>query len=309
MEVITGDTNINAALQAALGHPPPFTADECRDLQGPLALRHTSDISILKHCPNLRRLEIFASDIETLDDLSGLESLETLRISCSTVQSIAALKHCHALETVELVLNLVEDASPLMGLPRLKSGSLAGNPWTPESYHEIIPKLLSTPSEAGTRPPLLDFSNEADWQLTRSLYEHGFRASFAHIDTRPVLVKPGPPSIPNADCDFIELPASIIRMDMKRPGFTVDALFKEFIGERGADAPLLSFDFHSHRELGTSADAAAWVRDSSLPTEVKDELMKLVRKFPSLIFYKEDDIFLDRMEAALKVRFPHWFRE
>jgi hypothetical protein len=309
MEIKVEDSGVNSALQTALGHPAPFSAEECVSLEGPLLINQSRDLSALNACPNLRHLEIFASDVASLDALAGLEKLVTLRVACSTVRDIRALAACRALETVDLVFTFAEDLRPLLGLPALRYGVLVGNPWTPDSYHKLRPLLLKMPTERWKRPPVLDFSSQREWELTLELQGVNGGACFATLDTRSLLVRPGPPSFPNSNCDFLPLPLEYVRIDMKEPDFSITKLLQNYLLPGEQNSEFKALDYHSHYIIGAGDDAEAWVRDSPLPDRSKQALMRFIHRFPSLVFYREDDTVLDRVEAARSISLPPWLRQ
>jgi hypothetical protein len=309
VELNTSDLSLQLALETALRHPAPFTSEECQVLVGPLLISHARDLSLVRYCSSLQHLEIFASDIEDLNVLMDTPQLTTVRVVCSSLYNIEALATCHRLESVELVLTYIEDLGPLMALPNLRRGVLLGNPWTPESYHDLRPRLLNAPTETWQKPPVIDFSNEREWRLTRTLRERELQACFAYIDTRPVLVRPGIPTMPNADCDFLNLPLGFVEIEIQASGFTIQELFRKYLGERVSTSTHRSFDFRSHYTLGTQEDAEAWISNSSLAVPTKDALFHFVHRFPTLTFYQEDTLFLDRQEESLNISLPPWLRE
>lgn len=303
------DTGLKRALAEALGHSAPFTAKECRPLTGPLAIKHARDLSELSHCPDLEHLEIFASDVESLSVLEHLQKLATLKVNCCPVREIASLAHCHQLTHLELNFTFVEDLSPLMALPGLRRGRLLGNPWLAVSFYELRPRLLQTPTERWGQAPVLEFSRQAEWQLTRQMWDQGIKACFSTVDgTRPVLVRPGIASVTKADCDFIAVRPEFVRL--KLPALkekTAAALFETLLLGHERRDPAHTFDFQSHRVLGNREEAQTWVKEASLPEGTKAELLRFVNRFPSVTFYKEDDTFLDRLAASRGVQLPHWF--
>jgi hypothetical protein len=305
------DTGLRRALAAAVGHSAPFTAAECRPLTGPLLIKHTRDLSELSYCPNLEHLEIFASDVASLSVLEHLPKLVTLKVDCSPVQEIEPLAHCHELTHLELNFTFVEDLSPLMALPSLRSGRLLGNPWLAVSYYELRPRLLQIPTERWGRAPVLEFSRQAEWQLTRQMWDQGIKACFSTVDgNRPVLVRPGIASVTKADCDLMAVRPEFVRL--KLPALkekTAVALFETLLRDHERSDPAHTFDFHSHRVLGNQEEAQAWVKEASLPDDIRAELLRFVNRFPSVTFYKEDDTFLDRLAASRGVQLPHWFTE
>lgn len=309
MELNPADPALITTLEAAIGHVSPFTVEECQALEGPLRVEYARDLSPLGHCRNVRQLEIFASDVETLDSLAGLESLLVLRVVCSTVRNVEALTTCRMLESVELVLNLVEDPRPLIQLPHLAHVSLTGNPLNTKSYAELRLALLGTRAMPWNKTPVVEISSERELRLAQALQNRGIPASFATIDVRPVLVAPGIPSIPNSSCDFLEIPLGFVEAAMLRPDFSIESLFDEYLDGQDLHSERRVFDFRSHFILGHSEDAASWVRSSSLAEYSMQSYLQFIRRFCKLTFYKEDDNVLDREEQIFRVRLPLWLRE
>lgn len=69
-----------------------------------------------------------------------------------------------------------------------------------------------------------------------------------------------------------------------------------------------TFDYDAHRILGTSSDAAAWVAQSSLAAAHQRLLQQFIARFPSLMFFKDDQAVLDHVEQRNQVALPPWFR-
>lgn len=309
MEINTSDRGEQLAFEAALGHSAPFTLAECSALNKPLVISSARKISLVQYCRNLPSLEIFTSEIKNVDFLVASENLSTLKIICSTLENIQMLSRCQSLENLEIICTFVEDLNPLMDLPRLRRGVLLGNPWTEESYHQLRPKLLTTPTAEWKKPPVIEFSNTEDWQLTRQLWEYGLKVCFANFDgNRSVLVKPGISNKTNLNCDFISEDRVIVEEELEKPNLTTDLLFDNLLLDRDPTQIERSFDFQSHRILGDSNDARMWVETSSLPERMKLFLLRFISRFPTLTFYKEDAALLDRKEEELKVKLPDWLR-
>ncbi len=308
MELNTSDSALKSTLEKALGHLAPFTEQELHSLIS-LKINYAKDVSLIRHCINLQNLEIFACDLQDLDILKTCKKLSNLRVACSPLKNIQYLRDFSKLETVELVLTFVEDLAPLMDLPMLTQGVLLGNPWTPESYQELKQKLLTIPTANLNKPPLIDFSSEKEWQFTRNLYSQGLPASFAKFDTRPVLVKPGIPSIPNSICDFLNLPMAFIEMEIRTPDFTLEKIFNKYLGTRDTNSNFRKFDFYSHYLIGSGDDAQKWVTCSSLLNDTKQSLLHFIGRFEELIFYREDNVLLNREEESANITLPQWLRD
>jgi hypothetical protein len=301
------------ALEQALGHPAPFTDDECRLLVGPLCIQHALDLSSLRHFPHLRHLEIFASDINDLDVLGELQHLRKLTIIASSLSDIEAIAECVELESLTLNFTLVEDLAPILDLPKLKRGALIGNPWTSQSYYELRPQLLQKNNGHG---PLLEFSSEQDWKFGRRLIENGLPITFSGLDdTRRVIVRPGVPIFTSAACDFVadrEYAVEFLLFELDRmsqvTAQVIESLF-DMLPKDERQNPSRSFDLTSHRVLGYADDARRWVEFSQLEPDWKQSLLHFVNEFPALVFYQEDETIIAGIEAMTSVALPRWFRD
>jgi hypothetical protein len=307
------DRALADAFKEALGHPAPFADDECRHLVGPLRIQHAQDLSELRHCPNLRRLELFGCDITDLDFLVGLQQLTTLKVTASTLAEINRLADCPTIEHLELNFTFVEDMRPLLALPRLKSGTLLGNPWSEESFYQLRPQLLQEDSGQG---PLLEFSTRQDWQFGRKLYDYGVPFTFSGLDgTRRVMVRPGIPVYTQAGCDFIndtEYPVEFLLFELQKMaevGPEVTALVFDMLAKSERENANRNFDLNSHRTLGHALEARQWVEQSLLPPTEKAQLLRFIARFPKLIFYKEDKAVIAAIEAMTQATLPAWFAD
>ncbi|WP_375471623.1 hypothetical protein [uncultured Nostoc sp.] len=309
MSLETKDSGLNQALETVLEHPSPFRVDELQALKGPLKISSAADISLLCHCQNLEQLEIHASNINNLSDITGLDNLTTLRVTCSPIEDITAITTCTNLEIIEIMFTLVEDLTPLMALPSLRRGVLIGNPWNETSYNELRPRLLESPSRRWQQPPMIEFSNKWDWELTCQLRARGQRGCFGVHEGHSVLVRPGIPSIPNLDCDFMYIDPGILRPEMHSPDFSVDGLFTAVYGESVPTESESLFAVKKHYTQGNAEEAKAWVNASKLPKTTKQALLRFIKRFPTLQFYKEDTELLNSVEVSEQVKLPKWLRD
>jgi|GEM_PF-6074340 len=281
MIIDTNDLGLKQALETALGHPAPFTVEELHSLKGPLTISQAADISLLNHCHNLEQLTIHAANVSSLNALSGLKKLTTLRVTYTPIEDISAIATCTALEVIELMFTLVQDLNPLMNLPSLRSGNLIGNPWNETSYYELRPRLLQSPTPRWQESPNIEFSDEFDWEITRELLKKGQRGCFATLDGREVLVRPGMVSIPNQDCDFRVISGGALGSKIRRADFSVDGLFVEAFGDKGPDQPRSLFAYERPYTQGTADEARTWVISSVLLEETKNALLRFIDRFPT----------------------------
>jgi hypothetical protein len=68
------------------------------------------------------------------------------------------------------------------------------------------------------------------------------------------------------------------------------------------------FPLDEHITVGSSVEATAWVRDSSLGPECKEAMLGLIARFPTQTFTREDDALLDHFESIDDVELPGWLR-
>lgn len=313
MKLELDDPVFDLAMAEATAHEPPYMAEEMEGFSGPLRVQHATSLTDLRHCPNLRHLELFACGAADLRPVATLKQLETLRVRCSAVENIAPLASCEQLTELEVSFTLVQELAPLLSLPRLRRGVFLGNPWTAESYHHWRPKLLRRNNGIEL---LLEFSAESEWQLARKLWERGLRLAFSGLDgTRRVLVRPGVPTYTRAACDFIrdeEFTAEALLFELKQrpePAVLLEALFKNGLTEAERNNPDRTFDFGSHRTLGHAAEARQWVEGATLAADQQAALMRFIARFPAMTFYREDDSVVQGIEARSGVRLPAWFAD
>ena len=68
------------------------------------------------------------------------------------------------------------------------------------------------------------------------------------------------------------------------------------------------FSYNDHVTVGTSSEAAEWVRNSSLRPECKEAHLRLISRFPTQSFTREDNALLDYREAIDSISVPAWMR-
>lgn len=300
---------VTAALERALGHPPPFTDGECTSFDGTLTVWRAESLEGVERCERLTGLEVFASDVPSLEPLGGLKRLRALRTFCCSLDDLNGVTGCPSLEEVELIYAWAENMAPLLELPRLMRGQFVGCPWLPESWSEIRPQLLTLRHPDQTGPPVLGFSSEADWRMTREVWERGIDSCFAHYLGRPLYVRPGIPRIPNTDFDLVMCPRMLLKELIKRDDFSDDSVFGFLLGARDGHSPRNSFNIRAKRAIGNAGNARRWVEESSLGAEDRAALIRFVERFPRSLFYRENDELLDSEEARLNVKLPLDFRE
>jgi hypothetical protein len=69
-----------------------------------------------------------------------------------------------------------------------------------------------------------------------------------------------------------------------------------------------SSDDTTHRLVGSATDALGWIERSTVSERDRQALRRLVERFPTLTFYRDDATRLDRAERDNKVTLPPWLR-
>ncbi len=132
------DKGLEKMIRDTLGKPQgEVTVEELESIEVivPSYYRVISDISELKYCKNLKKLEFPSDDrqpittIKQIDALSELTELKELTLACNWVLSdISPLKNLKKLEVLKLYGNAIEDISVLKELPALRILYLGENP-------------------------------------------------------------------------------------------------------------------------------------------------------------------------------------
>lgn len=297
------DQGVSAALERALGHAAPFSANELAAFDGHLTVEHARDLSALAACTSLGALTLFASDVGDLRILAHLPRLSRLEVISTSVGDLGGLAACTKLEELTLAFTLSEDAAPVLALPSLKEAELVGNPWSEESWDN----LLERGEERSLR---LGLSSEADWDLTRRIFERGYKACFGVYQQLPLFVRPGLPSFPKMNCDLTMVPRFLLEMQFQEAGFSPQGVFDMMgLAQRNESSPPFSFNYRKHLVFGFAEDARGWVAGSQLAEAEKAALNRFIDSFHSLLFYKELPAVLDAAEARHRVKLPRWFRE
>lgn len=311
MSIHPTDPGVAAALAEALGHPGPFSAAECAALAGPLTVVHARDISELRGCTGLRRLELVACEVRSLEPLTALTGLQELTVVATPIEELAPLRALPELSALTLNFTHVTDAAPLVGLPALARAELVGNPWTEASYRQTLAQVAGTPSAATGRPPALLLSGDEDWSTTREMWERGLAASVGRLDFQDwYLVRAGVPQRTPGPCEAALTDPFLIWQALEEdPALTLEQLFDKFLKHREEPPRIEGSRLRSRRIWGSSAEAAEWVEASALDAETRALLLRFVARFPTLSFYRETPAFLDEVEAAAGVKLPGWLRE
>ncbi|TKJ34979.1 MAG: hypothetical protein CEE38_16085 [Planctomycetes bacterium B3_Pla] len=136
-EVDIPDPGLEAAIREALGISETDLITVA-DLEGLTFLdasgRGIKNLTGLKHCKNLEKLELGYNPTKNINALSGLTNLEWLDLHLNDISDISALSGLTNLERLNLNGNNIRDISALSGLSDLELLYLSGN-----SISDIIP--------------------------------------------------------------------------------------------------------------------------------------------------------------------------
>jgi hypothetical protein len=295
------DAGVRAALQRALGHGAPYTDDDLARVTS-LRVHGAADISALRECRDLQRLELFGSDITALDDIARLPALTELQVLGCPVADVAPLARATSLVELRIDFCFVEDLAPIVDLPQLRRGRFVGNPFAPASWHEIRPRWQRTSASGTGRRPVLEFGATRTWDTTRRMWDRGIRLCFAVLDgLRSILVRPGSCRTEGIEVDATEAPSARLAMAIDE-GQATDELFDEIAGywdRKGHPRPT---DFASHRVFGDGADAAEWIADA--PDTERADLARFIGHFPDAVFYKETEPVFAAVSALTECAYP-----
>ncbi|MDI6104119.1 hypothetical protein QLQ12_36560 [Actinoplanes sp. NEAU-A12] len=291
------DHGVRSAAEQAIGHPPPFSANEL-DAVAELRVLHAEELGELRHCTGLTTLELTACAIRTLDDVAGLDRLEKLRVLACPVEDAGPLAGHAALAEISLDFCFLTDLAPLTTVGGLRRGRFLGNPIEPASWHEIRPAWQR--SRSGGRLRLLEFGPAEAWEFAREAWEHDVRICCGLLDgLRPVLVRPGIPDSPGVTVEAVHGFGGAVVAAARR-GESTDDIYRrnrDWAAGQGLDRPA---DFGSHRTLGDAEDARSWVSG----TPDAEALERFVAHFPDTVFYREDDVVHAAMAGLAGVPVP-----
>ena len=126
-----GDAGLEACLRQRLkktvGEPimvGELAAIQTLDASG----QKISNISALKHCPNLVSLFLNNNQISDLSPLSGLTKLRDLRVMHNQISNLEPLRGLSGLTRLYVEYNRIKDITPLMDLKALTDVYLRDNP-------------------------------------------------------------------------------------------------------------------------------------------------------------------------------------
>lgn len=158
------DPAVAKALESAAGHVLPFEDSEWPEIRK-LMVRNAHDLSGIERCTGLTRLFVLGCDPVDIGFVSQFTSLSSLHVTNSGLTSLEGMNDL-PLILCNLANNLITDLTPLLDLQGITSLDIIGNPLTPESYEEVLPKLRS-------RGTYVTWSERSEWELTVRLQEAG----------------------------------------------------------------------------------------------------------------------------------------
>jgi hypothetical protein len=295
------DAGVRMAIERAVGHPAPFSADELAALTE-LRVHSAAEISELRHCPGLSVLELVACDVRTLATVPALDRLSRLHVLGCPIEGADPLAGHPVLEDLRLDFCFLQDLEPLTTIGTLRRGRFIGNPLDPASWDDVRPRWQQTRVARTNRARLLEFGPRHAWEITRLMWNHQVRLCFALMDgVRPALVRPGISQSDGALVDACHANAAGLIIATER-GDTADEIFRrnsEFADSRGLARPA---DFSSHRAFGDAEDARSWIE----PAADRDRpfLDRFIGHFPDQIFFREDAVILSAIGESAGTPVP-----
>ncbi len=266
------------ALAEAIGHQPPFSAEELAALEF-LEVKHERDLRPLLGCTGLRRLRIVACELETVNGLKNMQLLEHLEIVATRMESLGDTIRCERLERIDILYSSVGDVADVLGQPSWNSGTIVANHCTEVGWH-----ALAEDADGGRN--LGELSSDYDWSTTQKAWERAEVCAGSIGDANSFVVRPGLPKLTTNDFDALRLMPSTLRHKMNQPGFSIERLFAERADR--VEAPDL-IQLANTRTLGKGDVAREWIARSPLSPDDQDRLTRFVDRFPHLVFYRWND--------------------
>jgi len=280
---------LREAITTILGHGPPFSRSELREIRGPLVVRNARTLAGLELLTGLRALDLAGSDITSLAAIRGLSELTTLRVLGSLLRDIGALATARKLRLLYLDFCRISDLTPLLALEQHLAGSLLANPLSDESYHALRPELLRRHS--------LEFSKEESWRFSRECAERGVRAGYDRLyGNYACLLQVGRAGSAEG-CLYARTSERFLPQILAKQDLTTESLFDQV-------NLLRSFGLTGLRVPGRDVDARGWVAESTLDAEEKQHLLRFVARFPGQTFYRDTPGMHDLVEEKSKGSLP-----
>ena len=220
------EENVATALAKAIGHEPGF---EDRELAGVkhLVVRHAYSIDDIAYCENLETLSLVGCEIHDLEPIRSLSRLIVLSVEYSALRELGAVTGMTQVLDLNLKCNDIEDITPLLSLPRLTALSLVGNPLSPHSYHELLPKI-----PLAVEPPYLpgemEYSDEEVWRLTTELRRRNMPACYYRTDDQYYLCIPGLRYTPRPEIGHARLDPDQLRSELADPNAELMSIYRKY---------------------------------------------------------------------------------
>ncbi|PCJ60055.1 MAG: hypothetical protein COA79_09630 [Planctomycetota bacterium] len=84
------------------------------------------DLSIIKNCPNLKKLKAQSNELKNLSELEKMKFLQTINVSLNKIKDLSGLTNLKFLETIDLSHNEIEELSKV-NFEKAKSLSISNN--------------------------------------------------------------------------------------------------------------------------------------------------------------------------------------
>lgn len=292
------DPQVLDAAAQVLGDQVPLDDAAIGSYSGTLVVQGARNLAGVERFTSMAGLTLLACDAPDLEFVRNLAALKELRVIACTTTDASAVIACTSLERLDLAFTLLQEIPDLTKVPHLIEVRSTGNGLDEPSERMLRVALPATGRRTAVASP-------QDLAVSRTLRQHG--ACFGVFGLRSLLVRPGPPALPNAEVDFTVAPRGLLEMYAARPGFTIDSFFQTMgLGRRPPNAPPHRLDPDEHIAIGTSADAEAWVSAASLPSGFAPLLARFIRGLPALTFYREDGTYTTKAGDAAGANLPQW---
>jgi hypothetical protein len=233
MKIFSQDKQVDLALARAIGHTEPYTVEELVRISQ-LIIHNARNISVLANCTQLVSLVLVGCEIDDLEPIKDLRRLTTLEVKYSSLHDIEALRDLEQIMILFLPCNRIETITALLGLSQLSMLSLVGNPLSPHSYYEVLPRIpmaLPEPFFPGEK----EFSAEEEWQLTLELQQRGMPACYYRRDGQYYLCIPGLSITSQPETGHARLNPGQLRAELAKPDPDLLTIYRTYQPHLSAD--------------------------------------------------------------------------
>jgi len=278
-----GDAGCVAALTEAIGHPPPFGADELARIES-LTVVHARNLDPLVGCTGLRTLRIIGAEIDSSqrsEQFAALTKLEHVELIASRLDSTTFLLDCDSLNRKDLLFiaypDLAVAASEVLGAGG--SGTILGVPFDAD-----IGEYLSAVGE---------LRSEYERTQCARLFERT-GAVFGLIGGRcGVLVRPGLPVMTGNIFDALHLSTAELEEALDDPDFSLNNLFERF--EEFVPDPSELLTQPTARPVET---IRRWLVDVEFSAEDRLGVDRFMQRYPEVPLRADSLEVLDQLERA-----------